>query len=71
MRHRILVMEQVRCFMRLEHAFLPQMREKFSSGHELHEDVQASAVLGEALEVNLSERGITMKGWLMLLSILY
>jgi hypothetical protein len=38
---------------RLEGAFLPQVREKLTARHELHEHVEISWVLSKAIEVNL------------------
>lgn len=57
--------------MGLEHALFPEMREEFSSGDVLHEDVEIAGVLGEALEVDLNKKDTTMKGWLMLLRMRY
>jgi hypothetical protein len=55
----------------LEHALLSQVGEELSSRNELHEHVEVAGILCEAVEVNLSGRGCTTKGWEMVLRILY
>lgn len=57
--------------MGFEHSLVPEVGEQFSSWHVLQEQVEISAVLCDAVEVDLSVVGVTMKGCEMVLSILY
>ena len=55
----------------LEHAFLSEMGEQFSSGDKLHEHIEIPGILSESFEIDLDKMGGTTKGWEMLLRIWY
>ena len=57
--------------MRLEHAFLPEMREELASRDVLHKHVEMPRALGESIEVDLSNASLTMKGWVTQLRMRY
>lgn len=62
---------RVRCFLGFEESLIPQVGEQFASRDVLHKDVEIACILGEAVETDLLQMASTMKGWEMVLKILY
>ena len=54
-----------------EHALFAEVVEQLSSRNVLHEHVDIFRVLSDTFEIDLNQQKGTMKGWLIVLRILY
>lgn len=49
--------------MRLQPRYAAQVAQQLPAGYKLHDEVQITRVLREALELDLNDVGGTMNGW--------
>jgi len=57
--------------MRFKHSLFPEMGEEFPSRNILHIHIEMSCVLSKSFEVYLRHEAFTIKGWDIVLRILY